>query len=88
MHFIDILTLSLSILGAYDLILYLLFLLPRNVIPRVAAPLKELQQVLNRAQSIGAIPHDSEYVATLAMYDFSSLFTTVRPLTDRVQLRE
>jgi len=88
MHFIDILTLSLSILGVYDLILYLPFLLPRNVIPRVAAPLKEVQQVLHRARSIGAIPYDSEYVATLTMYDFSSLFTIVRPLTDRIQLRE
>jgi len=70
MHFIDTLTLGLSILGVYDLILYLRFLLPRNVIPRVAAPLSEVQQVLNRAQSIGAIPHDSEYATTLAMYEF------------------
>jgi len=66
MRFIDIFTLSLSILGVHDLILYLRFLLPRNLIPRVAAPLTEAQHVLHRAQSTGAIPHASEYVATLA----------------------
>jgi len=44
-------------------------LLPRNLIPRVAAPLREAQQVLNRAQSIGAIPCASEYAATLALFE-------------------
>ena len=88
MHFIDILTLSLSILGVHDLILYLRFLLPHNVIPRVAAPLNEVQQLLNRAQSIGAIPYANEYAATLERYEFSSLFAAVRPLTGQIQLRD
>ncbi|KAH9959619.1 hypothetical protein BC827DRAFT_1212625 [Russula dissimulans] len=69
MHFIDIFTLSLSILGVHDLILYLRFLLPRNLIHRVAGPLTEAQQVLHHAQSIGAIPHASKYVATLATFE-------------------
>jgi len=64
-----ILVRPLSILGVYDLILYLRFLLPRNVTPHVAAPLGEAQQVLNRAQSIGAVPHASEYATTLAAFE-------------------
>jgi len=69
MHFIDILTLSLSILGVYDLILYLRFLLPRNAIPCVATPLREVQQILHHAQSIGAIPRASEYAAALTIFE-------------------
>jgi len=69
MHFIDIFTLTLSILGVHDLIFYLRFLLPRNVIHRVAEHLKEAQQALHRAQSIGAILHASEYGATLAIFE-------------------
>jgi len=69
MHFIDILTLCLSILGVHDLILYLSFLLPYNIIPRVTAPLNDAQQLFHRAQSIGTIPCASEYAATLESFE-------------------
>ena len=69
MDFLGILSLCLSILGIYGLVLYLRFLLPRNVVPYVAARLSEALEILDRAESIGAIPQASEYRTTLAMYE-------------------
>ena len=69
MRFIDIISLCLSILGIYGLLLYLRFLLPRHVIPRVASALTEAIQLLDRAEAIGAVPRASEYRASLAMYE-------------------
>ena len=69
MRFIDILSLCLSILGIYGLLLYLRFLLPRHVIPRVALVLTEASQLLDRAEAIGAVPRANEYRASLAMYE-------------------
>ncbi|KAI9512035.1 hypothetical protein F5148DRAFT_123125 [Russula earlei] len=69
MHFIDVLTLCLSFLGVYGLVLYLRFLLPRNVVPCVAAALSEAQQLLDRAEYMGAIPRLSEYRSALADHE-------------------
>ena len=69
MDFLGVLSLCLSILGIYGLVLYLRFLLPRNVVPHVAARLSEALEILDRAESIGAIPQASEYRTTLAMYE-------------------
>ncbi|KAI0001509.1 hypothetical protein BJV74DRAFT_794132 [Russula compacta] len=82
MRFIDILSLCLSILGIYGLLLYLRFLLPRHVIPRVASALIEAMQLLDRAEAIGAISRTSEYRASLAMYEARHACATTLRLTD------
>ena len=69
MDFLGVLSLCLSILGIYGLVLYLRFLLPRNVVPCVAEKLSEALEVLDHAESIGVIPQMSEYRTTLAMYE-------------------
>ena len=46
MHFTDILSLCVSILGLYGLVYYLRFLIPRNVLPRVSAVLSEVEHLL------------------------------------------
>ena len=67
MHFIDILSFCLSILGLYGLIYSLRFLIPRNVLPRVSAVLADAERLLDRAESTGVIPHPNDYRSTLAM---------------------
>ncbi|KAI9448654.1 hypothetical protein F5148DRAFT_1250879, partial [Russula earlei] len=61
MRFIDILSLCLSLLGTYSLLLYLRFLLPRNITPSLSSLANETQQLLHRAEGIGAIPQGSVY---------------------------
>jgi hypothetical protein len=61
MDVIDILSFSLSLLGIYGPILFLLYLLPRNVTPRLSTLLDETHQLLRRAEEIGAVPLQSEY---------------------------
>jgi hypothetical protein len=67
MHFSDVLSLCISILGLYGLIHYLRFIIPRNVLPSVSAVLTETEHVLYRAESTGVIPQTNDYRSTLAM---------------------
>jgi hypothetical protein len=60
MHFIDILSFCLSLLGVYGLILYFRYLFPCYVIPPLSALLNETKQLLERAEEIGAVPPQSE----------------------------
>jgi hypothetical protein len=76
MHFSDILDLCVSILGLYDLVYYLRFLIPRNVLPCVLAVLTEAEHLLDHAESTGVIPQPNGYRSALAMYeDFMPLPT-------------
>ena len=61
MHVIDILSFGLSLLGIYGPILLVLYLLPRNLAPRLSALLDETQQLLRRAEEVGAVPLQSGY---------------------------
>ena len=61
MHVIDILGFGLSLLGIYGPVLLILYLLPRNVTPRLSILLDETRQLLRRAEEIGAVPLQSEY---------------------------
>ncbi|KAI9510489.1 hypothetical protein F5148DRAFT_1178845, partial [Russula earlei] len=61
MRFIDILSLCLSLLGTYGLMRYLRFLLPRNITPSLSVLANETQQLLHRAEGVGAIPQGSKY---------------------------
>ncbi|KAH9983548.1 hypothetical protein BJV74DRAFT_615247 [Russula compacta] len=69
MDFLSVFSLCLSILGVYGLVLYLRFLLPCNVVPCVAENLSEALQILDHAESIGAIPRASEYRTTLVIFE-------------------
>jgi len=60
MHVIDILSFGLSLLGIYGPILLVLYLLPRNVAPRVSTLLDETHRLLRHAEEIGAVPPQSE----------------------------
>jgi hypothetical protein len=60
MHSIDILSLSLSFLGIYGLVLSLRYLIPRYFIPVSSAHLNATQQLLNHAEATNAIPQESE----------------------------
>ena len=61
MHIIDILSFCLSLLGIYGTILFILYLLPRNVAPRLSTLLEETQRLLRRAEEVGAAPPQSEH---------------------------
>jgi len=61
MHVIDILNFSLSLLGIYGPILLILYLLPRNVAPRLSTLLDETHQLLRHAEEISAVAPQSEY---------------------------
>ena len=67
--FIDVLSLCLSFLGVYDLLLYVRYLLPRNVAPLLSAVLDEAQKLLGRAEEIGAVPPRSGYKYRLDRYE-------------------
>ena len=58
---------ALSLLGVYSFFTYLPFLLPRNNIPGVAAALNETQRLLDRAETLRAIPDATEYRTSLTM---------------------
>ena len=68
MHFIDILSLTLSFLGIYGLIISLRYLIPCYIIPFLSAHLDSTQQLLNHAEAINAIPPESEYRTHLDLY--------------------
>ena len=63
MHVIDILSFILALLQIviYGLILLVRYLPPCNVVPRLATLLDKTQQLLCRAEEVGAIPPQSEY---------------------------
>ena len=69
MSFTDILSFCFSILGLYGLLHYLHFLIPRNVLPRVAAVLAETEHLLHRAESSGVIPQPNDYRSALTSYE-------------------
>jgi len=74
MHFLDILSAALSILGVYTLVIYAPYLLPRNLVPHVSAALSEVKGLLDQAEANGAITDDaSEYRANLTKYDLLSV---------------
>ena len=65
MHGIDILTICLSVLGIYGLLLYLRYLFPRHAIPLLSEILNETRLLLEQAEAIGAVPHPSKYTTRL-----------------------
>jgi hypothetical protein len=69
MRLIEILSHLLSIFGVYCLVQHVPFLLPRNVIPHVAAVLTEVRGLVDRAEANGAITDPSKYRADLTRYD-------------------
>jgi len=72
----------LSLLGIYYLVHYVPLLLPRNLIPYVAAALSEALRLLDRAEATGAITDTSEYRADLAT--FANQFLRIRAESHRV----
>ena len=69
MHVIDILSFCLSLLGIYGPILLVHYLLPRKVAPLLSTLLDETQELLGRAEEIGAVPPQSEYKLRLDRYE-------------------
>ena len=61
MYVIDVVSFCLSLLGIYSPILFVLYLLPRNITPRVSILLYESYQLLRRAEEIGAVLPQSEH---------------------------
>ncbi len=61
MHVLDVLSLSLSLLGINGLILNIRYLLPRNIAPIISVILDETHQLLGCAEEIGAVPPQSKY---------------------------
>lgn len=68
MRLIEILSNILSIFGIYFLVQHVPFLLPRNLIPHVAAVLTEVRGLVDRAEANGAITDASKFRADLARY--------------------
>ena len=73
MSFIDTLNFCLSLFGFYSLVLYLRYLLPCHKIPPLSTFLDETQQLLDRAEAIGAISQGSENSAHLHLYGIRSV---------------
>jgi len=69
MRLIEILSNILSIFGIYFLVQHVPFLLPRNLIPHVAAVLTEVRGLVDRAEANGAITDASKFRADLARYE-------------------
>ena len=69
MHFVDVLSLTLSFLGIYGLILSLRYLIPCCFIPSLSAHLNATQQLLDHAEATNALPLGSEYRTLLDLYD-------------------
>ena len=83
MRFTDILSFCFSILGLYDLVYYLRFLIPCNLLPYVSAVLTEAEHLLDRAESTGVIPWPNDYRSALTLYKLSCLCQrTVTSLTN------
>lgn len=69
MRLVEILSHMLSIFGIYCLVQHVPFLLPRNLIPHVAAVLTEVRGLVDRAEANGAITDASKYRADLTRYE-------------------
>ena len=70
MQFLDILSFSFSILGIHGLIvLSLRHLIPYYITPSLSELLNETQRLLGRAETIGAIPLESEHRTHLDRYE-------------------
>ena len=69
MRLIEIISHILSIFGIYSLVQHVPFLLPRNLIPHVAAVLTEVRGLVDRAEANGAITDASKYRADLTRYE-------------------
>ena len=67
MHFFDVLSFGLSVLGIHSFLHYLRFLLPRNIIPLVSLRFDEAEALLNSAEAAGAIRNSSESRMTFEM---------------------
>ena len=61
MPVIDIIGFGLSLLGIYGPIIFILYLLPCHLAPLLSILLDETQQLLRRAEELGAVPPQSEY---------------------------
>ena len=66
---IDAISLSLSALGIYGLVLSLRYLIPCFIVPFLSARLSETQQLLSHAEAINAIPPESEHQTHLDRYE-------------------
>ena len=66
---IDAISLSLSVLGIYGLVLSLRYLIPCYIVPSLSARLSETQQLLSHAEAINAIPPESEHRTHLDLYE-------------------
>lgn len=87
MRLVEILSTILSIFGIYSLVHHVPFLLPRNLIPHVAALLTEVQGLIDRAERNGAITDASKYRADLTRYEaIYGLARCPSPLTGRHSL--
>jgi len=80
---IDILSFALSLLGIYGPILLILYLLPRNLAPRLSTLLDETQQLLRHAEEVGAVPSQSEYKHHLGC--LANQFATTRLESNQAQ---
>jgi hypothetical protein len=67
---IDALSLTLSVLGIYGLVLSLRYLIPCYIVPFLSARLNETQQLLSHAKAINAIPPESEHRTHLDLYEY------------------
>ncbi|KAF8481433.1 hypothetical protein F5888DRAFT_713893 [Russula emetica] len=72
----DALSLSLSVLGIYGLVLSLRYLFPCYIVPFLSARLNETQQLLIHAEAINAIPPESEHRTHLDL--FANQFAAMR----------
>jgi len=68
MGVIDLIGFILSVLGAYNLILLLLGLLPANFMPHVSTRMEELEASLDNPEAVDTIPNTSQL-----RIDFASL---------------
>ena len=69
MKAVDNLSLCLSFLGVYSIIICPRYLLPRNVAPLLSTILDEAHQLLVHAEEIGALSLQSEYKRKLDRYE-------------------
>ncbi|KAH9955037.1 hypothetical protein BC827DRAFT_912279 [Russula dissimulans] len=68
MGLLDVIQLSLVVLGAYRLVVLLRYVLPRDVVPHVSTAMNETQSLLDKAEAVNAIPKDNEHKKDLTMY--------------------
>jgi len=67
MGLLDVIQLSLVVLGAYRLVVLLRYVLPRDVVPHVSTAMNETQTLLDKAEAVNAIPKDNEHKKDLTI---------------------